>query len=79
MQEMLKDGTEGAMLIFFFFSFILGLHLLYMEVPRLEVELVLQLPPYTTATATQDPSPVFDLHHSSWECQILYPLSEAMD
>ena len=23
-----------------------------------------QIPAYTTATATQDPSPIFDLHHS---------------
>ena len=26
-----------------------------------------------------DPSHVFDLHHSSWQCQILNPLSEARD
>ena len=36
-----------------------------MEVPRLGVPLELQLPAYTTATATQDPSHVWDLHHSS--------------
>ena len=29
-----------------------------------------------TATAIQDPSYVCDLHHSSWQCQILNPLSE---
>ena len=28
-------------------------------------------------TATPDPSPVFDLHHSSWQCQILNALSNA--
>ena len=31
----------------------------------LEVYLELQLPGYTTATATQDPSRIFDLHRSS--------------
>ena len=50
-----------------------------MEVPRLGVESELQLPAYITATATQDLSQVFDLYHSSWECQILDPLSEARD
>ena len=33
------------------------------------------IPAYTTAT-TQDPSPVCDLYHSSWQCRILNPLSE---
>ena len=39
-----------------FFSIFLGLHLLYMEVPRLGVKFELQLPAYTTATAMTDPS-----------------------
>ena len=46
-----------------------------MEVPRPGLEL--QLPAYTTATATQDLSLVCNLHHSPWQCQILNPLSEA--
>ena len=33
----------------------LGLHLWHMEVPRLGVQLELQLPAYTTATAMPDP------------------------
>ena len=33
----------------------------------------------TTATATPDPSRIFDLQHSSWQRQILNPLSEARD
>ena len=45
--------------------------------PRLGVESELQLPAYTTAPATQDPSRVCDLHHSSRQCRILHPLSEA--
>ena len=50
-----------------------------MEVPRLGVKSELQLPVYTTATATQDPSQVCDLHHSSQQHQILNSLSEARD
>ena len=34
---------------------------------------------YTTATATLDPSCVWDLRHSSWQRWILNPLSEARD
>ena len=63
----------------FFFLFLLGLHLQHMEVLRLEVDLELQLPAYTIATAMPDLSCVCDLHHSSWPCQILNPLSEAGD
>ena len=50
-----------------------------MEVPRLGVELELQLPSYTTATVAPDPSPVCDLYHSSQQCQILNQLREARD
>ena len=39
----------------------------------------LQLPAYTIATAMQKPSHICDLHHSSWQRQILNPLSEARD
>ena len=59
--------------------FFLGPHPWYMEVPRLGVESELQLLAYTTAIATQDPSRVCDLHHSSWQHQILNPMSEARD
>ena len=41
------------------------------------MELELQLPAYSTATATRDPSLICNLHHSSWQCWILNPLSEA--
>ena len=34
---------------------------------------------YTTATATQDPSRICDLHHSSQQWWILNPLREAGD
>ena len=57
----------------------LGLHPWHMEVPRLGVELELQLLAYVTATATAtwDLSLVCNLHHSSQQHWILNPLSEA--
>ena len=64
-----------------FFSFFIFLrsHLRHMEVLRPGVELELKLQAYTSATATPDPSQVCDLHHSSQQCQILNPQSEARD
>ena len=43
----------------------LGPYPRHMEVSRLEVRSELQLPSYTTATATPDPSRVCDIHHRS--------------
>ena len=63
----------------FFFFFFLGLQLQHMEVPRLGVELELQLHAYVTDTAMQDLSCICYLHHSSRQCQILNPLSETRD
>ena len=66
-------------LFFFVFFVFLGLHPWHMEVPRLGVELELQLPAYTTATAMPDPpdpSHVCDLPPRSWQYWILNPLSE---
>ena len=62
-----------------FFLFFLGPHPWHVELPRLGVELELQLLAYTTATATQDLSCVCDLHHSSRQRWIPNPLSEARD
>ena len=62
----------------FFFVFP-GLHLRHMEVPRLEVKSELQLLAYSTATATWYPRCIFDLHHSSQQCCIPNPPSEARD
>ena len=69
-------GSVGEI---FFLS--LGPHPGPMEVPRLGVESELQLPAYATATATatSDQNLVCNLHHSSWQCQILNPLSETRD
>ena len=57
----------------------LGPHPWHMEVPRLGVQSELQLPTYTAATATRDLSCIFNLRHSSWQCQILNSLSKARD
>ena len=72
------DGNilERIIIIIIYF---LGLHLGYMEVPRLGVESELQLSAYTTATAMQDPSLVCNLYHSSQQRQIFNPLSGARD
>ena len=51
----------------------------HMEVPRLGIELELQLLAYATATAMPDPSLICTLHCSPRQCQILNPLSRARD
>ena len=74
-------GSLNPILILYcchFFN-VLGPHLLHMDSPRLEIESKLQLLPYTTATAAQDPSCVSDPHHSSRHRRILHPQSEARD
>ena len=50
-----------------------------MEVPRLGVELELQLLAYATDTAMLEPSLVCDLHNSSGQNLIPNTLSEARD
>ena len=50
--------------------FFLGLHPQHLEVPRPGVQVELQQPAYTRATATQDPSHICDPHHSPWQSQI---------
>ena len=62
--------------LFFFF---LGLHVQWMEVPRLGVESELQLQAYATATATWGPSHICGLCCSLWQPWILNILSEARD
>ena len=52
---------------------------MHMEVPRLGVELELQLLACVTATITLDLSHVCDLHRSSWQHRIPNPLSKAGD
>ena len=48
-----------------------------MEFPRLWVKSELQPLAYTTATAMLQMSCICDLHHSSWQHQILNPPREA--
>ena len=50
-----------------------------MEVPRIGVELALQLQACVTATGMPDLSCVFELHHSSQQQWILNPMREARD
>ena len=64
-----------VMTFFFFLVLFLGQNSWHMEVPRLGVELELQLPAYTTATAMWGLSCVCDPRHSSWQLQILKPRS----
>ena len=52
----------------FFFG---GVHPRHMKVSRLGVELELQPPAYTTATAMWDSSHICDQYHSSQQCWIL--------
>jgi len=85
-------ATPDSFFLFFFFflSFVFwGLHLWHMEVPRLGVELELQLLAYTTTTTPPDLRRVCNLHyssqqhwilnHSSGKYWILDPLSKARD
>ena len=65
------------LLVWFLFFVFLGPHPRHMEVPRLRVELELQLLAHTMATATQDLNRICGLHHSSRQHQILNPLSGA--
>ena len=73
-------GRGYLPILFFFFFFFFratATQPWHMEVPRPEVKLELQLPAYTTAIATLDPSYIHDLNHSSRQHQILNPLNEA--
>ena len=72
---------DKAVFFFFLVFVLLGLHPLHVEVPRLGVELELQLLAFTTAaaTATSDTSCICHLYHSSWQCWILNPMSKARD
>ena len=48
-----------------------------MHLPRLGVELDLQLPAYATAAAMPDPSHVCNLRYSSEQCWMLNPRARA--
>ena len=76
-----KSGRGGRWLFLFYFILFLflGSHLWHLEVPKLGVQLELQLPAYTTATEVPDPSCFQDPHLSSQQPWILNPLSGARD
>ena len=77
-----SEAAAKAFCHFFLFCFVfcfLGLHPPHMEVPRTGVESELQPLALTTATATPDPSSIFDLYHNSWQHWIPDPLSKAVD
>ena len=79
----IQSSTSMCKLIYastLFIIFFLGSHTRHMEVHRVGVKqsYSCQLA-YTTAMATPDPRRVCILHHSSWQCWILKPLSEARD
>ena len=80
-KHLISINVIRAHIFFFFWLFVfLGLHpSRHMEVPRLGIQLELQLLACTTATATSDLSCICDLHHSSWQHWILDPLSKARD
>ena len=78
LDSILQTVVSSSCLFIYLFCF-LGSHLRHMEIPRLGVQSELQLLAYASAIATQDPSHVFNLHHSSQQCQILNPLSTARD
>ena len=68
---------EVCLFVLCFVFVFLAPHLWHGEVPRLGVKSELQLPDYTTATTTLDPSRLWDLQ--SWQCWILNSLSGARD
>ena len=91
LQESLVSGMQSDSVTFFSDSFpvqvitrfycccLLGPPPHHMEVLRLGVPSELQLPAFTTATATPYPSRVCDLHHNSRQRWIFNPRSEARD
>ena len=54
--RMIERGSGFFFVLFFLFLLFLGLYLWQVEIPRLGVELEMQLPVYTIAIAMPDPS-----------------------
>ena len=65
--------------VLFCFVCFLGLHPQHIAVPWLGVESELQLPTYTTATATWDLSCICSLYHGSRQCGVPDLLSKTRD
>ena len=79
MQIKLPSFTAHMSCPIYLYLFFLSPYLWHVEVPRLGVELELQVPGYTTATATLGPRRICDLCCSLQQCHILYSLSKARD
>ena len=78
--SMLPFKIDSFFIFYFYFYFLLfRAEQWHMEVPRQRVKSELQLPAYTTATATWNLSCICDLHCSSWQHWILNQLSKARD
>ena len=80
-KQWLKYSPSSLSLFIYLFIFFVfaGPHPRHMKIPRLWVTSERQLPAYTTVIVTRDPSLFCDLHHGSWQHQILNPLSKARD
>ena len=76
-----EEWTEFSLCSFFFFS----VFCLFRATPKAyggsqtRSQIELQLPAYTTGTATPDPNHVYDLRHGSWQRWMPDPLREAGD
>ena len=75
--QVMKEKGKCALLQVLNHIFLGGAHLQHIEVSRLGIEWGLQLLAYVTNTATPDPNRICNLHHGSWQRQILNPLSKA--
>ena len=71
------DRSPLFFFFFFFFFLLFRAAIKAHEVPRLGIKLEMQLPAYTTAIATLDPTHIFNLYCSSRQHWILNPLSKA--
>ena len=74
---MINHNGKEFIYLFVCLFVILAPHPRHLEVPRPGVESELQPPAHATAIVTRDPSRLCDLYHSSWQCWILNPPSEA--
>ena len=68
--DQVADGTSPGILFFFFMAALAAY-----GISQARGQIRAAAKGYTTATVTPDPSCMYNLHHSSWQCQILNPLS----